>query len=160
MAKEIWKPIPGYEDLYDVSNMGRVRRACDSNSDNGCYKKGFILKGMLWCFGYLKVGLHKNRKQKFYRIHHLVLKAFRGPCPKGMEGSHLNDIKTDNCLKNLAWMTHSENTKLAIENDRTGKGKPTWMKGKHHSKESKRKISKGLKKYYESKNKENKRLAI
>lgn len=94
--KEIWKPIPGYRGLYDVSNMERVRRS----SSNGRHKKGAILRGGLRK-EYREYTSHKNKKQKLCAAHRLVLFAFVGVCPKGMQGSHLNDIKTDNRLENL-----------------------------------------------------------
>lgn len=135
--KEIWKPIPEYEDLYDVSNIGRVQRMCDGYH---C-KNGDILKGGISNFGYIIIGLRKNDRQTFRSVHRLVLFAFIGPCPEGMEGSHLNDIKTDNRLENLAWMTHSENCRLAFKNGRSNKGKNNSMFGKCHSKKSRRKMS-------------------
>jgi len=68
--------------------------------------------------------------------------AFRGLCPKGMESRHLNDVKTDNRWpENLQWMTRNKNKKLAIKNGRTTKGRISPMKGKHHSLNSRKKIS-------------------
>lgn len=129
--KEIWKPIPGYKDLYEVSNMGRVRRA----SDGYHYRKHEILPFRLWK-GYPTIVLYKNGKKRTCKINRLVLLVFIGPCPKGKESSHFNDVKTDNKLKNLAWMTKSENCKLAYKNGRI----PPFY-GKHHSKKSKEKMS-------------------
>ncbi len=132
ILKEIWKPIAEYEGLYEVSNMGYVRRACDSQR---C-KKGDILTSGLISKGYLRIMLHKNGTHKRFPIHLFVLKTFIGPCPKGKEASHLNDIKTDNRLENLQWMTHSENMRLSFKNGRTSS-----MLGKHHSLRTRRKIS-------------------
>lgn len=55
--------------------------------------------------GYLTVGLEGRTK----RFHRLVLLAFEGPCPEGMEALHRNGIRTDNRLENLRWGTHLEN---------------------------------------------------
>lgn len=141
MKREIWKSIPEYKGLYDVSNLGRVRRACDS-----CfYKKGDVLQTHKSVKGYLRVYLMKNSKEHLCTVHQLVLFAFTGPRPEGLLAAHLNDIKADNRLENLAWMTNSENIKLAYEHGRmTRKGKNNPMYGKHHSKKTKRKISKAL----------------
>lgn len=141
MTKEIWKPIPGYEGLYDVSNKGRVRRTCDGHH----YKKGDILKGSLFK-GYPRIGLHKNNLRKRFGIHYLVLLVFQGQCPKGKQASHLNDIKADNRLENLAWMTHKENMQLAVVN------KKHPMLSKHHSKKTKKKMSEARKKYWRLRN--------
>lgn len=134
MTKEIWKPIVGFEKFYEVSNMGHVRKLTDERQR----KKGYILKGSD-TKGYVKVAFCRNGMAKVSGVHRLVLEAFVGSCSKGMEASHLNDIKTDNRLKNLAWMTRSENAKLAFEH-----GRIHPMKGKHHSKKAKRKISQAL----------------
>lgn len=131
--KEIWKPIPGYKNLYEASNMGRVRRACKT-----LQKQKYSIVAQRLHNGYPICWLGKNKTRIRYKIHRLVLLAFVCPCPAGMEGSHLNDTKTDNRLVNLAWMTHGENLKLAFKNGRQpNKG----MLGKHLSIEHSRKIS-------------------
>jgi len=139
--KEIWKSIPEYKGLYEVSNMGRVRKACS----NGGWKKFHILKPR---FGYnrryLVVRLHKNKLIKEYAVHGLVLLAFRGLCPKGMEGSHLNDVKLDNRLKNLRWGTHKQNTTDAIRNGIGG----FFRKGHKDSLETRKRKSIAQKKRY------------
>lgn len=138
--KEIWKSIPGYEGLYNVSNMGRVQKLFNK----GRCKKG-ILQPHKSFKGYLRIHLQKNKKGNTGTIHQLVLFAFRGPRPKGLLVTHLNDIKTDNRLENLQWMSNSENIKLAYKHGRMSKkGKNNSMYGKHHSKKTRRKISKAL----------------
>lgn len=131
MDKEIWKPVVGYKGLYDVSNIGRVRSLRFHSR---------ILKGTN-IQGYVQIFLHKNKIGKHFGIHRLILLAFVGPCLKGMETSHLNGIKTDNRLKNLAWITRSENAKLAYKH---GQKPNKTMLGKHHSKKTKRKLSLAL----------------
>jgi len=102
--QEIWKPVIGYEGLYEVSNLGKVQ----SISRQGTQGK------VLFVYphpksGYLITNISKNGIRKIKKIHHLVLEAFIGPCPKGMECRHLNGNKTDNYFKNLAWGTRQEN---------------------------------------------------
>lgn len=112
--KEIWKPIPEYKRLYEISSMGRVRKA---QASRGGYEKGYVLKGVTEKrFGYRYVDLYKNSQAKRCFIHRLVLLVFIGPCPKKMEARHLNDIKTDNRLKNLKWGTRKQNIADAFRN--------------------------------------------
>ncbi len=99
MKKEEWKKIPGFP-RYEVSDRGRIR------SDFG---KGKILKPSLNDRGYHKIGLSVEGKRYTRKIHRLVLEAFVGPCPEGMECSHLDGKKTNNRLGNLEWATQWEN---------------------------------------------------
>lgn len=60
--------------------------------------------------GYVHVGLYAAcGKRKNARVHRLVLEAFAGPCPEGMEARHLNGMRDDNRLVNLEWATHEAN---------------------------------------------------
>ncbi len=66
--------------------------------------------------GYVKYQLCCKGNRKFFLAHHLVLFAFVGPKPEGLQTRHLNDIKDDNRLENLCWGTKSENMQDAIAN--------------------------------------------
>lgn len=96
---EVWKDIKNYEDEYQVSNLGRVR--------NKKTKK--ILKLKKEKNGYLRVGLRKNGKQKWYLVHRLVWEAFNGKIPEGMEINHISEDKTDSRLCNLNLLNHKAN---------------------------------------------------
>ena len=74
---------------YEVSDDGQVRNA-----------SGRLLK-LQPSNGYLRVELGRKK----YRVHHLVLTAFVGPCPPGQEAAHLNGDRQDNRVTNLAWKT-------------------------------------------------------
>jgi hypothetical protein len=101
---ETWRPIPGYEGRYDVSDQGRVRSwlgwgkpvphvlACDRSS-----------------LGYVRVTLHLSGRQSTITVHRLVMQAFVGPPPEGLEVRHLDGDRTNNRLSNLRYGTASEN---------------------------------------------------
>ena len=111
---ENWKPVVGYEGLYEVSDQGRVRsldRVVPHARSGVMKRKGKILKqSPINQDGYLAIGLHRNGHQKKRMVHRLVLMAFVGPCPEGMEGCHNNGVNTDNRLENLRWDTPKENS--------------------------------------------------
>lgn len=109
--KEIWVDIKGYEGLYQVSNLGRVKSLNYRRTG-----KEKILKPIKMKRQYIKVQLCKNRKPKQYMIHRLVAQAFI-PNPDNKEQvNHINGNKADNRVENLEWCTNSENTQHAFEN--------------------------------------------
>lgn len=110
---EIWKPVVGYEGLYKVSNLGRVKslpRWIFAGLPNAWKKPAEILKGTIHTNGYVRVGLCKAGKVRLRYVHKLVLEAFVGSCPKGMETCHFPDQdRTNNHLNNLRWGTRKSN---------------------------------------------------
>ena len=108
-STELWKPIIGYEGIYEVSNQGRVKRVLGGRG----VRSGKILKRLLMTNGYSKVCLSSLGKQSWKLMHRLVLEAFVGEIPDGREGNHRNGIKTDNDLGNLEVVSHTENMKHA-----------------------------------------------
>ena len=106
-TNEEWRAIEGYEGLYEVSNLGRVR-SLDRTIDDRRYK-GRILKGCESLDGYLKIGLHKDGTIKTTKVHRLVALAFV-PNPDSKETvNHINENKHDNRACNLEWLTIQEN---------------------------------------------------
>lgn len=108
---ERWLPVPGMEGAYEVSDMGRVR-SLDRlvvNGPRGATRplRGRVLRIHL-AKGYPSVSLGASRKAC---VHTLVLLAFVGPRPDGMECCHWNGDPTDNRLQNLRWDTSSNNKK-------------------------------------------------
>lgn len=103
-TSEAWMPVLGYEGLYEISSLGRLRGTSRQGSD------GRILKitPSKPC-GYLRTRLYRNGKGASKKIHRLVLEAFVGPCPPGQEGCHNNGKRADCRLSNLRWDTRSAN---------------------------------------------------
>ena len=113
-VKEIWKAIPGYEYMYEVSNLGNVKSLSRENYSGGGMKisKERILKQHKNGRGYLKVVLSKNSFKKQISVHQLVVMAFMGHIPNGkmdLVVDHINDDKLDNRVENLQVVTQSEN---------------------------------------------------
>lgn len=104
--KEEWKPVIGYEGLYEVSNMGRVKslkRAVWYN--NGYYKTvpEKILKAWKNKDGYLQVGLHKDGKSKLYYVHRLAAEVFLDNPQNLPVINHRDENKSNNVVSNLEW---------------------------------------------------------
>jgi hypothetical protein len=137
---EAWKDIKGFEGLYQISNLGRVKslkRNITFKDGRVCNKEEKIIKNRL-SMGYFFVCLCKNSKSYPKKIHRLVAEAFipnseNKPCI-----DHINGIRTDNRIENLRWVTYSENNMSPIYREKR-KG---LMKGHVFSKEHNNKISK------------------
>ena len=117
--KEIWKDIKGFEGLYQVSNLGRVK-SLERIDALGHRLKEKILKPQL-VRRYYRVCLCKQSIKKTYRVHRLVWEAFNGQIPEGLQVNHINEVKTDNKLENLNLMTCKENTNYGTRNERISK---------------------------------------
>lgn len=105
--EEIWKDISGYEGLYQISNLGRVKSfRCSSKFGK---PTEFILKPSLINSGYGVVTLYSNEKKRKFQIHRLVATAFLPnpldfPCV-----NHKDENKLNNCVENLEWCTYQYN---------------------------------------------------
>lgn len=111
MQSTEWRPIPGYEGLYEVSSAGQIKR---TGSGHGA-TPGRILRQRVHANGYLHVGLRDaQRCRRVVTVHSLVLSAFESPRPSGMEGRHLDGNRLNNDASNLRWGTHSENVRDSV----------------------------------------------
>jgi hypothetical protein len=111
LENERWLPVVGEEGVYEVSDSGRVRslpriiRFVRAGKPSSMSKPGVLMRPGI-VLGYLQVSL-TGRKQR--KVHHLVLNAFVGPCPPGMEARHLDGVRDNPRLDNLCWGTKLEN---------------------------------------------------
>ena len=124
-VKEEWKPVVGYEGRYEISSAGRVYS----------HVSGKMLKP--WCspkarrvqlqvFLFTADGARKPRL-----VHRLVLEAFVGPCPEGMQACHFNDVPDDNRLLNLRWDMSSANKFDEVRNGKHAHARKTHCKRGH-----------------------------
>lgn len=131
---EKWLPVVGYEGLYSVSDHGRVRsedRMIGHNDGSLRHWKGRILKTPCKRIKgkgrrYPSVALWRNNVQTTIRVQYLVLEAFIGPRPPGMEVLHWDDDPTNNALSNLRYGTYRENRDDMMRNNKTCKAGHRW----------------------------------
>lgn len=112
---ESWKPVYGFEGIYEVSNTGRVR-SVDRVDPAGHSRKGKELAQARTSGDKRKVTLYKDRKAHQKQVHWLVLEAFVGPRPEGAMGLHWDDDPANNHIDNLRWGTRSENSLDSVRN--------------------------------------------
>lgn len=97
---ENWRPVVGYEGLYEVSDLGSIR-----SSDRKWHPGRTLARVIAPTTGYLQVGLCRDKEQTTRMVHSLVLEAFVGPRPAGHEACHNNGVRSDCRLANLRYDT-------------------------------------------------------
>lgn len=122
---ERWMDVAGYEGLYQVSSIGRVRgldRTTVTPSGISRRLKGRILRASRDSWGYLRVNLYRGSKRYSACVHVLVCTAFSGPRPDGHEARHLDGKKANCRSSNLEWSTPSQNQKDRVEHGTSNRG--------------------------------------
>jgi hypothetical protein len=111
VMEEIWEPVVGWEGLYEVSSLGRVRSISRTTKHSHGHRvvKGRILKPAIVSAGYPTIHLCLSGTVETAAVHTLVLEAFVGPRPEGMQCCHKDGSRTNNRLDNLRWDSVSRN---------------------------------------------------
>lgn len=129
LTEETWLPIPGYEAHYEISDRGRVRSLDRYITDKNGFRRfhrGVIRKPKRHRGGYLELPLSLVGCRVMYTVHRLVMMAFIGPRPSGLEICHNNGDKTDNRLSNLRYDTRSANCQDSLKHGNN------WHSNKTH----------------------------
>lgn len=121
---EIWKDIKGYEGLYQVSNIGRVksleRTVIRKNGRKQTIRER-ILKRSANQDGYLQIDLYDSYGKKRFAVHRLVCEAFHQNPKNKPCVNHIDEDKTNNTASNLEWCTAKENCNHGTRNARIAK---------------------------------------
>lgn len=115
--EEIWKDVVGYEGMYMVSSLGRMKsneRTIQRKKVGNYVQKEAFISGTEY-HGYIKTSLRKDGLKKDRFIHCLVAEAFLGVKPKGMEVCHSDGNRKNNKIENLRYGTRSDNVRDAIK---------------------------------------------
>lgn len=118
--QEEWRPVVGYEGIYEVSSLGRVRRV---GRANGANKIGVPLKLQYGWAGYPHLILN-NRGKRLIPVHRMVAEAFLGPCPEGHEVHHLDHDRKNARVDNLVYLSQAEHAAA-----HTGQERPNHPRG-------------------------------
>ena len=153
---EEWRPIEGYEGLYEVSNTGRVR-SLDKYDSMNRFLRGRILRLFTDGLGYLRAQLYSNSKRKSFLVHRLVAQAFI-PNPDNLpQVNHRDENPSNDNVDNLEWCDGKYNVNYGTRIDRirdirlkngtyTGLSKEEYRKKRYQ--EKKDKINERRREYY------------
>lgn len=117
---EIWKDVIGFESIYQVSNLGRVKSLKRTKKDTIGRVREYpeiVLKQMLSEKGYLQVNLYILSRNVPQRVARVVAQSFIPNPENKSQVNHINGIKTDNRVENLEWNTSLENIRHSIVNN-------------------------------------------
>jgi predicted transcriptional regulator YheO len=121
MQNEVWKPIQGFEGIYEVSNFGRIKslsRIVIGGKGKMQQVTEKILANTTDKKGYLVVRLcdSVNKKSGTFKVHRLVASAFILNKGNKQQVNHINAVKSDNRVENLEWVTPQENIEHSVIN--------------------------------------------
>lgn len=121
---EIWKPVVGFEGLYEVSNLGRVKRLPKQTRLHRPFiSKEKLMSYSLDKYGYPTLMLSNKSIRKLCKIHRLVAIAFLDNPNNFEQVNHKNEIKTDNRVVNLEWCDAAYNTNYGTRGERISKAR-------------------------------------
>lgn len=135
-AVEVWMPVHGFEGSYEVSSFGHVRSLdrvqvySRTVPHSGAVvlvrrmHRGRMLRPGQMSSGHLSVSLGREHGSRC--VHTLVLEAFVGPRPDGMDSLHRDGVPTNNWIGNLHWGTRSENLLDAVKHGQKKVGENVW----------------------------------
>lgn len=139
---EEWKDVFGYEEYYQVSNLGQIKskdRLIKKSNGVVQFRRGRLCSQALDKDGYAVVKLSKDGKTKSIKVHRIVYCAFKGKIPNGHEINHINFNRLDNRVDNLEALTHRENVERTVRAGRhftarglTGEANPNYGNTKLH----------------------------
>lgn len=131
---ERWLPVVGYEGYYEVSSQGRVRsvdRIITKLGQAPARLRGRLMKPTVDKLGRHWARFSRNDRKTARTVSRVVLEAFVGPCPKGMEGCHNDGDPGNNNVENLRWDTRSNNNYDAVRHGTHWAAKKTHCKHGH-----------------------------
>ena len=121
---ETWKSLPGYEGIYEISDLGNLKRIALWSNRNRTHG---LMHPRVNYLGYAQVNLKVGDKYKTFLMHRLVALTFLGQCPENHCVNHINGIRHDNRAANLEYLTQSDNLKHSYR----VLGVPTRQGSKH-----------------------------
>ena len=106
--KEIWKDIKDYEGLYQVSNLGRIKRIGKYKNQFTSWESNKILTNNIGTDGYYHIMLSKDNKKRMYLVHRIVAKTFIGE-QDNKQVNHIDGNKLNNNINNLEYCSARDN---------------------------------------------------
>lgn len=128
LPSEEWRDIKGYEGLYQVSNLGRVKSLARHKKNRGKLQKveETIRIPTVEKNGYARVDLSKDGKRKMYCVHRLVAEAFVPNCENKPQVNHIDENRSNNNANNLEWVTNKENCNYGTHNKNLSQAKKDY----------------------------------
>lgn len=156
--EEIWKDIEGYEGLYQVSNLSRIKALAKFVNKGKCHRgwgEHLLRYGADAC-GYHRTNLSKNGNNRTVKVHRIVAQAFIPNPDNKPQVNHKDGNKQNNHIDNLEWCTQSENLKHAF---RIGLKKPMAGENNNGHKLTRDQVE-WIRKHYKNRHKEFSTVAL